>query len=375
MGMPGPGMGMPGPGMMGPPPKRGGSGALIGIIVGGVLAVVLIIVAVVVVVAINSGPSTKERLTLASNELNTARAVTYKGSFSAGSDNLRGEMLVTKGGRATGQVDWTGDNVTVLSAEDKVFVKAPKDYWEDKLTSTVAERFLKEGEQWGQVRESELSVKFHEDLTPAALATEMRRLALRTGLTSTETTVGGEKAHKISTSLTTFYVSDGEEPELLRYEKGSSPRVSADVTVQSTRDGSGPIGQMRTTMGELTDSFDAGTTASNAAKPEFVSCDKGGAPCTVKVRVSSTRTGDSSVQVKVNFKLTSEQGGGRHYGNCEATGTVTGLTPVTVQCTISGGDWAKHGKKARRVWVSAAPMAIAATSADVRALQQGLDAE
>jgi hypothetical protein len=358
---------------MAPPPKRGGGGAVIAIIAGAVVAVVLIIVAVVVVVVVNSGPSPKERLTAAAGYLSGSRAITYKGTFSAGSDTLRGEMVVTKGGRATGQVDWTGDNVTVLSADGKVFVKAPKSYWEDKLLSSTSERFLKDGEQWGRVRDTELSVKFHEDLTPAALAAEMRRIALRTGLVATETTVGGEKAYRIRSSLYTFYVSDDDEPELLRYESSSSPRVSADV--DPSQDGSGSISQMRTTMGQLTDAIDAGTTASNAAKPEFVSCDKGGAPCTVKVRVSSSRVGDTSVQIKVNFKLTSEQGGGRNYGDCEATGTVTSLIPATVQCTISGGDWAKYGKNARRVWVSAAPMVIAATSADVQALQRGLDSE
>ncbi|MFB4313667.1 hypothetical protein [Actinomadura sp. 21ATH] len=374
---PGPGMPPPGPGMgmgmggMAPPPPKKGNGALIAIIGGGVFAVLLIIVAVVVVVAANSGKTPEERLTAAATSLSGARNVKLKGSFSSGSDTLQGELIVTKGGRATGQVTWDGDNVTLLSADQKLFVKAPKAYWQGKLTSTTSDRFLKDGDQWGLVDDTDLSVKFDRDLTPSALATELRQNS-RYNLRESETTVNGQKAIRIRSTLSTFYVSDGDEPELLRYESTSSPRVSADVSVPS---GSSDITAMRTTMGELTDAFDSSKSPRNSAKPEFVSCDKGGQPCTVAVKVWSTRGGAPAVPIKVNFRLTSEQGGGKLFGECEATGTVTGLDDVRVQCTISGGEWARSGKNVRRVWVAATPMAVGATAADVQALQRGLDSE
>ncbi|WP_344597960.1 hypothetical protein [Actinomadura vinacea] len=358
-----------------PPPKRGGSGALIAILLGGGLVVVLLIVVVVVVVIANSGKTPAERLTAAANSLSTARALKLKGSFSAGSDSLQGELTVTRGGRAGGQVTWDGNSVTMLSADQKLFVKAPKSYWQTKVSALSSNRFLKDGDQWGMIDNTDLTLDFDRDLTPEALATELRQSS-RYNIKETETTVQGRKAYKIGSSLSTFYLSDNDEqPELLRYESASSPRVSADVTVQSTAAAQSSIGQMRTMMGELTDSFDSSKTPRNSAKPEFVSCDRGGEPCTVRVKVWSTRGGASSVLIKVNFRLTSEQGGGRVYGECDSSGTVTGISDVSVQCTISGGDWAKYGKNARRVWVAATPVAIAATSGDIQTMQRNLDSE
>jgi hypothetical protein len=320
--------------------------------------------------------SPTERLVAAANTVSTARSLRLKGTFSSGSDSLQGDMLVTKGGRATGQVTWDGSSVTVLSADDKLFVKAPKSYWQGKLTSTASDRFLDDGEQWGRVRDTELSVKFHEDLTPSALASELRQLSNRYSLTDTETTVRGRQAIKISSGLTSFYVSDDDEAEVLRYESSSLPRVTADVTVQSTSASSSSIGQLRTAMGELTDSFDSSQNPSIRGKPEFVSCDDFGDPCTVRAKAWSTRGGEPSVPIKVHFLLTADQGGGgRKYGECEATGTVTGISDVSVQCTISGGDWARYGKSDKQVWVSAAAMTMGATDSDVQTLQRGLESE
>ncbi|MFC5754172.1 hypothetical protein [Actinomadura rugatobispora] len=370
MGPPGPGMGMG----MAPPPKRGGSGALIAILLGGGLVVVLLIVVVVVVVVASGGKSPEERLTAAANSLTTARSLKLKGSFSAGSDSLQGELTVTRGGRAGGQVSWGGTSLTLLSADQKLYVKAPKSYWQSKVTTPSSDRFLKDGEQWGRIDSSDLSLDINRELTPSALASDLRQ-AIRSTLRETETTVQGRKAIKLSSLLTSFYLSDDDQSELLRYETTGSPRVSADVTVQSTAASSASIGQLRGFMGELTDSFDTSAVARNRDKPEFVSCNRGGEPCTVRVKVWSPLSGSSSVLIRVNFRLTSEQGGGRVYGECESSGTVTGVSDVSVQCTISGGDWAKHGKNARRVWVAATPVAIAATSGDVQTMQRNLDSE
>ncbi|XVQ11955.1 hypothetical protein ACQP1W_05060 [Spirillospora sp. CA-255316] len=370
MGPPGPGMGMG----MAPPPRRGGNGALIAILLGGGLVVVLLIVVVVVVVVASGGKTPEERMNAAANSLSTARSVKLKGSFSAGSDSLQGELTVTRGGRASGQVSWSGTGLTLLSADQKLFVKAPKSYWQSKVSVLSSDRFLKDGDQWGMIDSTDLSLDIDRELTPSALATELRQ-ATRYNIRESETTVQGRKAIKLSSVLSSFYVSDDDQSELLRYESTSTPRVSADVTVQSTAAASASISQMRGLMGELTDAFDSSRTPRNSAKPEFVSCDRGGEPCTVRVKVWSTRGGAPSVLIKVNFRLTSEQGGGRVYGECESSGTVTGVSDVSVQCTISGGDWAKHGKNARRVWVSATPVAIAATSGDVQTMQRNLDSE
>ena len=372
---PGAPMGPPGPGAP-PPPKRGGGGALLAILIGGGLIVVLLIVLVVVVVA-SSGDdmSPKERLTAAANNVSTARTLKFKGSYGYGSTNLQGELLVTRGGRAGGQVSWNGQNVGLLAADDKIFIKAPKSYWQSKVSPNAAERLLKDGDQWGLVEDSDIRLNVERELTPSAIASELRQASTRYSIRESKAVVQGRKAVKITSLLTTFYVSDDEDAELLRYESTSAPRISADVTVQSPSASSSSISQLRRQMGELTDAIDTSKTPRNSGKPEFVKCDKGGQPCTVRVKVWSVRSGAPSVTIKVNFRLTSEQGGGRFYGECESTGVVTGLEDATVQCTISGGDWAKYGKDARRVWVSATPIVIAATASDVQTMQRNLDSE
>jgi hypothetical protein len=360
---------------MAPPPRRGGNGALIAVLLGGGLVVVLLIVVAVVVVVASGGKTPEERLNAAANSMSTARSLKLKGNFSAGSDSLQGELTVTRGGRASGQVTWSGTGLTLLSADQKLFVKASKSYWQSKMSSLTSERILKDGDQWGLLDSTDLSLDIDRELTPSALASELRQ-ATRYSIRETETTVQGRKAIKLSSVLTSFYLSDDDQSELLRYESTGSPRVSADVTVQSTAASSGSISQIRGLMGELTDAFDSGKIARNSGKPEPVSCKRFGEPCTVRVKVWSTRGGAPSVLVKVNFRITEkENGGGRLYGECESSGTVTGVSDVSVQCTISGGDWAKYGKDASRVWISAVPVAIAATSGDVQTMQRNLDSE
>ncbi|MFD0853014.1 hypothetical protein ACFQ07_12315, partial [Actinomadura adrarensis] len=217
----------------------------------------------------------------AAASLNTARSVKLKGDFSYASDNLQGEVTVTRGGHATGTVNWNGDNVTLLAADRKVFVKAPKSYWTSKLSSLSSNSFLKDGDQWGRVRDSELSLRFDSHLTPSALTTRLRQVS-RYNITETETTVQGQKAYRIRSSLYTVYISENDE--LLRYESTVSPRVRADVEAQSSSDTTATINQMRSTIDEFGDAFDAGRTPRNVAKPEFVSCSRGGQPCTVRVR-------------------------------------------------------------------------------------------
>jgi hypothetical protein len=357
---------------MPPPPPRKSNGALIAVLVAGGLAVVVLIAIVVFAIAL-SGKTPEERLTAAAASLSTARSVKLKGDFSYGSDSLQGEMTVTRGGHATGTVSWNGDNVSLLAADQKVFVKAPKSYWTGKLSSLSSNSFLKEGDQWGLVGSSELSLRFDRDLTPSALTSRLRQVS-RYSIRESETTVQGQKAYRISSSLYTVYIS--EDDELLRYESTVSPRVRADVTAQSSSDSSATITQMRNTIDELGDAFDSSRTPRNSAKPEFVSCSRGGQPCTVRVRVWATRGGAPSVTVKVNFRLTSQSGGGgTFYGECSDTGTVTGVSDVTVSCTISGGEWARSGKNATRVWVQAVPMVMAVTPSEISSMKSSLSSE
>jgi archaellin len=373
-GMPGPGFpgpGFPGPGMP-PPPPRKSNGPLIAVIVAGAVAVVVLLVVVVFVVAL-SGKTPEERLAAAANSLSTARSVKLKGDFSYASDNLQGEVTVTRGGHTTGTVNWNGDNVSLLATDEKVFVKAPKSYWTGKLSSLSSNSFLKEGDQWGLVGSSELSLRFDRDLTPSALVSRLRQVS-RYNITETETTVQGQKAYRIRSSLYTVYISENDE--LLRYESTVSPRVRADVEPQSSSDTTATLTQMRSTIDQLADAFDSSRPPRNSAKPEFVSCSRGGQPCTVRVRVWATRGGAPSVTIKVNFRLTSQSGGsGTFYGECSDTGVVTGVSDVTVSCTISGGEGARSGKNARRVWVQATPMAMAVSPSEISSMKSALSSE
>lgn len=368
------GLGMPpGPGMP-PPAKSGGSGGLIAAIIGGVVLLVAIVVVVVVVVVVNnSGEKPADRLSKAADAVAAARVLSYKGTVGSSSDTLNGEIKVTKGGRAYGPVTWSGTNLTFLSADDKLFVKAPKTYWSSKFTSTVNSGMLKSGDQWGALSSSDLSVDFKENLTPTALADQMRRYS-KYRLTVTKTTAQGKKALKITAIGNSFYVTADGDPQLLRYES-SYPQVSADVTPLAGGAAVPVVSDMRSQMGQLTDAVDSDHTARIQGKAEFVSCKTFGQPCTVKAQVWSTRGSLTSITVKVTFRLTEKQDGGKYFGDCTSTGNVTSYDDVPVQCTISGGEWARSGKDYNRVWVTPYAVSLAASSTDVQTLQRNLDSE
>ncbi|RFU42935.1 hypothetical protein DZF91_03855 [Actinomadura logoneensis] len=337
------------------------------------LLVAIIVVVVVVVVVSNSGEKPADRLAKAADAVAAARVLSYKGTIGSTSDSLNGEVKVTKGGRAYGPVTWSGNNVTFLSADDKLFVKAPKSYWSGKFTSTVNSGMLKDGDQWGALGSSELSVDFKDNLTPTAVADQMRKYS-KYRLTTTKTVAQGKKAIKITAIGTSFYLTADGDPQLLRYES-SYPTVNADVTALSGGTAAPVISDMRAQMGQLTDAIDSDHTARIQGKAEFVSCRTFGNPCTVKAEVWSTRGTLPSITVKVTFRLTEKQDGGKYFGDCTSTGTVTSYDDVPVQCTISGGEWARTGKNYQRVWVTPYAVSLAASSNDVQTLQRNLDSE
>lgn len=366
---------MPGPGMPPPPPPRPrSSNAPIIIAVAGGGFIILVVVVLVLALTVFKGEkdrSPTDQLATASSALTSSRAVSLRGSFSSGSDTLQGELKVSKGGRATGQVSWNGDNVSLLSADEKLYVRADASYWRRQSPFTDSPHWLQSGARWGRIQSYELSVDFKDELTPAALAQEMRGIGKYSIRSTSKSSVQGNAAVKIVTYRGSFYVSDDEEARLLRIET-TSPTVNADVISHSSDD-QAAITDIRNRIGELKGSIDA-TKNPRADKPAFGRCDPP-APCSVRTKVWSTRGSDSSVEVAVLFRLTSGRNSGRLFGECTDSGTVTSFTSVPVSCLISGGEWARSGPKHKSWWVRAEAYALGASTTDIQSLQRALDSE
>ncbi|NEA26077.1 hypothetical protein, partial [Actinomadura bangladeshensis] len=353
-----------------PPPRRGGGGGLIIGLIGGGLVFLIIIAVVVYAVTASGGKSPEEKLTAAATSMATARAVTLKGTFS-GSETLRGELNVTKGGRAMGDVTWGGDRVTVLSADGKLFVKADKSYWEKEIT-TDDPFYLKAGQQWGRLDDDELDIDFQRQLTPSVLASKLRT-ARTSRVKPIETTWQGKKALKFSTFSSTIYITDEDDAELLRYE-ATSPRVTVDVTPQSSGDASSLISDMRSSMGELKDSFNG------SARPSVDEWKKGGCNsstgCTVQAKIRPPFGVDKPVTVEVRFRITAGTLTGKDLGNCTTQITITGTTSQWASCRVATSAWRSWAKGTGGTFYKHAEYkVIGATSAEVQALQNGLESE
>jgi hypothetical protein len=354
-----------------PPPRRsGGAGLVIGLVGGGV-ALLVVIAVVVLIVANGGGKSPEEKLTAAASNLDTARAVNLKGTF-GGSETLRGELNVTKGGRAMGPVTWNGDQVTVLSADGKLFVKAPKSYWTREISATDEPYFLTSGDQWGRLSDDELDIDFKTELTPSALAGKIRS-ARTSRVKPIETTWSGKKALKFSTFSSTLYISDEDDAELLRYE-ATTPRVTLDVTPKDSGDAASVISDMRTNMGELRDSFNG------SAKPTVDEWKKGGcngnSGCTVEAKIRPPYDVDTPVTVDVRFRLTAGTLTGRDLGNCTTRVTLTSTLSQWVSCRVTSSAWTSWAKATGGTFYKHAEYkVIGATPAEVQALQNGLESE
>lgn len=358
-----------GPGM--PPPKRGGGGALIAALLGGGLVVLVIIGVVVFVVTANSGKTPDEKLTAAASTMSSARAVELKGTF-GGAGTLTGELNVTKGGRATGPVRWNGDQVTLLSADGKLFVKADKAYWEREISSTEDPFYLTAGDQWGRLDADELNIDFKSQLSPSALASKIRS-ARNSTTDPIETTWQGEKALKFSTFSSTLYISDQDDAELLRYE-ATTPRVRVDVTPQSSSEASSLISDMRTSIGELKDSFNG------SARPRVAEWKKGGcngdSGCTVEAKIRPPYDVETPVTVDVRFRITAGTTTGKDLGNCTTRITITSSTPQWASCRVTSSAWTSWAKSTGGTFYKhASYKVIGATAEEVQAMQNGLDSE
>ncbi|TDC60275.1 hypothetical protein E1200_30690 [Actinomadura sp. GC306] len=357
-----------GPGM--PPPKRGGGGIAIAAILGGGLVVLLLIGVIVIVATASGGKSPEEKLTAAASNMSRAEAVELDGTF-GGAGTLRGELNVTKGGRATGPVTWNGSRVTLLAADGKLFVKAGKSYWEREISGDEP-FYLKSGEQWGRMDHDELNIDFKSQLSPTALASRIRS-ARTSSVKPIETRWQGKKALKFSTFASTIYITDDDDAELLRYE-ATTPRVRVDVTPKSSSEASSVISGMRTSMGELKDSFNA------SAQPRVAEWKKGGcnssSGCTVEAKINPPYDAETPVTIDVRFRLTAGSLTGRDLGNCTATITITSSSPQWASCRVSSGAWASWAKSTGGTFYKHADYkVIGATSEEVQALQNGLDSE
>ncbi|MEU6041091.1 hypothetical protein ABZ801_37445 [Actinomadura sp. NPDC047616] len=360
---------------MGPPPKAsGGGGAIIALIVGGALVVVLLIAVVVVfVVRGGSEPTPAERLRAAASGLSSARAMTFKGSFGTVTSGLSGELKITKGGRAIGDVTTGGSQVTLLSVDDNLFVKADRSYWQRQTSVLSTPYFLKDGQQWGRVDSTDVDLSFKRKLTPAALAAEMRSSASYR-LTKTETTVGGRKAVRVASSLASFYLTDDDDPELLRYES-TYPRVTADVTVQSGSAGAATVTEIRNGVGELKDSFDS------RGRPSLITTEKGlcstnSNSCRVRGQVRPPLGTTSSTKIEVRYTLRAGTTTGREIGNCTTSITVSSSSPQWAECRVSGSSWRSWSRSGEtRYYVSAEFKVPGASDSDIQQMQAALDQE
>ncbi|WP_211343312.1 hypothetical protein [Actinomadura pelletieri] len=357
-----------GPG--GPPPRRGG-GALIAALLGGGLVILVIIGVVVFVIAANGGKTPEEKLTAAATSMSAARAVELKGTL-GGTGTLTGELNVTRGGRATGPVTWNGDRVTLLSTDGKLFVKAGQAYWKREISGSDEAFYLTSGEQWGRLDADELNIDFKQQLSPTALASAIRS-ARTSRIKPLETTWQGKKALKFSTFSSTVYISDEDDAELLRYE-ATTPRVRVDVTQKSPGDASSLISQMRTSIGELKDSFNG------SAQPRVAEWKRGGcngdAGCTVEAKIRPPYDVETPVTIDVRFRITAGTLTGRDLGDCTTRITISSSLPQWASCRVTSAAWRSWAKGTGGTFYKhASYKVIGATPEEVSAMQNGLDSE
>ncbi|MGI5165394.1 hypothetical protein ACQEU3_13645 [Spirillospora sp. CA-253888] len=365
----------PSPGApMGPPPRRSGPGALIAALVGGGLVVVVLIAIVVFAVA-GGGKSSEEQLNSAAGVLERTKVVAYKGLVSSGTEVLQGDLNVTRGGRATGQVTWNSDSVTLLAADGKLFVKGDGSYWRRRTLSVNEPYFLNGGSQWGRVGSGRLDLDFKE-LTPGALAARLRSAA-RAKLKPTKTSLKGFKALRFGNSSGFFYLSDADEPTLMRYET-TQPRVAVDVDPQvKPEEETAALGEMRNRVGELKDSFDS-SVQPRIAEWSKTPCSTNSDSCRVSGRVQALVSSDQPVQVEVRYSLRSGKTGttGRDLGSCTTSVTLRGSSGAWAECRVTGSAWSSWSRSSERDYRRQYDFKVSgASSAEIESLRSGLDQE
>ncbi|WP_067489039.1 hypothetical protein [Actinomadura hibisca] len=359
---------------LGPPPRKSGPGALIAALIGGGLVVVVLIAIVVFAVA-GGGKSSEEQLNSAAGALERTKVVAYKGVVSGGTHTLQGDLNVTRGGRATGQVTWNSDTVTLLAADGKLFVKGDASYWRRQTLSVSEPYFLSGGPQWGRLSSTRLNVDFKE-LAPSTLASKLRSAA-RAKLKPTKTTIKGVKALRFGDPAGFFYLSDADEPALLRYE-ASQPRIAVDVDPRDkAAEETAALGEMRDRVGELKDSFDS-SVQPRIGEWSKTPCSTNSDGCRVSGRVTALTTSDQPLQVEVRYTLRSGKIGttGRDLGNCTTGITLRGTAGVWAECRVTGGAWSSWSRGSERDYRRQAEFKVGgASSTEIEGMRSGLDQE
>jgi hypothetical protein len=356
---------------MPPPPKRSNTGLIIGGLVGGgVLVVALVVVVLIVVGSFSSDPKAEavKKLGTAATELSSARGLKLHGTVSSTSDTLDGDFKVTAAGRTSASATWGGSKVDLLSLDDKLFVKGDTSFWSAKASYSPKWDYI-DGNRWGRLASYNFSFDFKRNLAPASLAQKLRQVSKFSITSQTKTSVGGTAALKVVTYGTTYYVSSGGSPRLLRVESTSYPRFSVDVTELSSSDATADL---RTGVTALKDSFDSSKSAS-IEKVRFGSCNT--SSCTIFTKVWSTGVSSGAVPVTVFTTITSQKAkAGTHYGDCSTTGTVTSYTAIEVSCTVTGGDWPKaHGGGGS--WAHSDAFTVGASSGEIQTMLDAISQE
>jgi hypothetical protein len=350
---------------------------LIAVLAGGGFLVIVIVAVILVATGVFSsgsngsgGDSPTERLSAAAQRLTGQRAIGLHGTISASSDKLEGDVKITRGGWVTGDVTWGGQNVQLIASDDTVFVKGGWDFWRTEGDISDKADWIT-NQRWGKLAYSSVGSSLKREMTPSAIATDMRGVS-RYSVTSTEqAAVQGTPALKIITSSSRYYVSTGDSPRLLRIET-DYPQTAVDVTeLTGSVD---PVTELRTRVNQLSSSFDPSRNT-RVDKISWGSCTASG--CTVHSKVWSTRGSDPSVRVTVFVRISANNKNGRKLGECSNSGTVTSYESINVTCRVTSASWRsfRSGSGYRRWWGHSEAMAGGATAAQVQTLLTSLNSE
>jgi hypothetical protein len=313
-----------------------------------------------------------DRLAAAAGRLSGVRAVGLLGMVSSGSDQLDGDLKVTRGGRLTGTVTWSGERIQLISVDGVMYVKGSAAFWRAEGDVTSGDRWITSG-RWGRLGATTIDTTVRQHLTPQAIAGLMREVSRYTVERTARTSVRGTRALKISTADDSFYVSAEGSPRLLRLET-TYPETAVDVTESTGSDGGAAVVELRSRINQLKRSFDP------AQRTRVINVGWGGCAasgCTVHADVRSTRGDASAIRVTVFVRLTAGSRSGRKLGECSGSGTVISDAAIRVTCRVSSRAWSTfwNDSTVRRWWGHAEAMAGGATDRDIRTMLGGLSSE
>jgi hypothetical protein len=316
--------------------------------------------------------SALDRLAAAAGRLEGVRSIGLLGTVSSGSDQLDGEVKITRGGRLTGDVTWSGERIHLIAVDGVMYVKGSPAFWRAEGDVTSEDRWIT-SRRWGRLGATTIDTTVRQHLTPQAIAARMREVSRYSIERTTRTSVRGTPAVKISTANDSFYVSAEGSPRLLRLEM-SYPETAVDITESTGSDGGAAVAELRTRINQLRSSFDP-AQRTRVVKIDWGTCTTSG--CTVRSDVWSTRGEASAVRVTVFVRLTAGSKSGRKLGECSGSGTVISNAATRVTCRVSGSAWSAFWSDSaiRRWWGHAEAMAGGATDRDIQAMLSGLDSE